>query len=47
MTQSAMESGGSENDAAAAREHAARASVEGRQRNSTSMNSLHAISRSW
>ena len=47
VTQSAMESGGSENEAAAARAQAARASVEGRQRKRTSMNSLQAISRSW
>jgi hypothetical protein len=46
MTQSAMESGRSENDAAAERAHVVRASMEGRHRKSTSMNSLHAISRS-
>ena len=46
VTQSAMESGGSEKEAAAARAQAARASVEGRQRKRTSMNSLQAISRS-
>jgi hypothetical protein len=45
MTQSAIASAGSENDAAAERAHVARQPMEGRQRNRTSMNSLQAMSR--
>ncbi len=46
MTQSAIESGGMLKEAAAERAQVVRAWIDGRQRKRTSMNSLHAMSRS-